>query len=238
MLDLQLTTIGDEPRIDSRLVAQGLDIQHETLLETIRKYQIKFEKLGKFITSETEINKNDNKDSNSFPVSNRKTPSDKGGRPMSYVLLNENQVVFAVTLSRNTEKVVEFKLALTQAFAHAKQQIVSQQQQLKELQKRLDNLPPGLDYLQVDRAESLLNGFAKLQTTNREFIKSNKKLTPDGEQELIQILHKNNEYFKQLYKKVSEDVKLGEKIMDGVQDAQNMLSKLIEPYEPDQKLLD
>jgi phage regulator Rha-like protein len=40
--------------IDSRLIAKGLNIKHQNLIETIRKYQERLEKLGT-LTFETEV---------------------------------------------------------------------------------------------------------------------------------------------------------------------------------------
>jgi phage regulator Rha-like protein len=91
--------------IDSRLVANGLEIQHKNLMETIRKYQEKLEKLGR-VAFETE------------------SLETKGGKQdFVFCYLNELQCNFVVTLSRNTEAVVDFKLGLVVAFDQAKKEI-------------------------------------------------------------------------------------------------------------------
>jgi len=88
-------------RVDSRLIAQRLDIQHHKLLETIRKYDSEFNQLGILSFERKEINGR--------------------GQPEKYALLNEDQAVFALTLSRNTPEVVQLKLDLTVAFKNARQ---------------------------------------------------------------------------------------------------------------------
>jgi phage regulator Rha-like protein len=88
-----------EGRIDSRTVAAGLGIQHPNFMQTLETYKADMERFG-VIRFET-----------------RKPPrSSLGGRPERFVLLNEGQATFAVTLSRNTPQVVEFKARLVLAF--------------------------------------------------------------------------------------------------------------------------
>lgn len=87
--------------IDSRLIAKGLNIKHQNLIETIRKYQERLEKLGT-LTFETEVWKHNT-----------------GASKSIFCYLNELQCNFVVTLSRNTEEVVDFKLGLVIAFDKA-----------------------------------------------------------------------------------------------------------------------
>lgn len=96
---IELLQVGEEYRIDSRAVAPGIGIKHQTFLETLQKYQEELDHFG-FFRFETE----------------KTTEDEQGrGRPSTYVLLNRNQVLFAITLSRNTEQVVKWKLALIDA---------------------------------------------------------------------------------------------------------------------------
>ena len=87
-----------EFRLDSRIIAEKLNVEHNNLLETLRKYRAKFEAFGV------------------LPFQTVKPTSPKGGRPSSYYELNEPQAHFLATLSRNTEKVVEFKAWLVREF--------------------------------------------------------------------------------------------------------------------------
>ncbi len=92
--------------VDSRLIAQELGIEHKHLLETIRTYQGEISDLGV------------------LPFQTAKPlEGSQGGRPQTFIYLNELQAAFVATLSRNTPKVVQFKLWLVKAFAEAKQQL-------------------------------------------------------------------------------------------------------------------
>ncbi len=104
MQELTIINIEGENRIDSRLVATSLNIEHKHFMETLRKYQAKLESLGAL----------------PFETAMLKHEHYRGSTTMVYVMLNEDQAIFAATLSRNTEEVVEFKLALTKAFSEAR----------------------------------------------------------------------------------------------------------------------
>ncbi len=94
--DLELLQVEGEHRIDSRLVATSLDIEHESFLRTLSTYEPELQELGILRFEIGEI---------------------KGrGQPQKYALLNEDQAIFAGTLSRNTRQVVNFKLKLTKTF--------------------------------------------------------------------------------------------------------------------------
>ena len=95
-------------RIDSRLVAKSLDIEHESFLKTLSTYQAELEELGVF----------------RFEIGKPPRGS-SGGRPGKYAMLNEDQAIFAATLSRNTKQVVAFKLQLTKAFSEARAKVAS-----------------------------------------------------------------------------------------------------------------
>lgn len=100
---LSIVLVGGEHRIDSRLVAKALGIEHKHFVETLRTYLVELEELGV------------------LPFQTAKpSKGTKGGRPESFILLNEDQAIFAATLSRNTRQVVAFKLQLTQAFSEVR----------------------------------------------------------------------------------------------------------------------
>ena len=102
-LELIIVDIEGESRIDSRVVANRLDITHKSFVETLSKYKDRFEKLGLLPFKTSEI---------------------KGrGQPEKYAMLNEDQCIFASALSRNTDNVVDFKLALTIAFKEARNNV-------------------------------------------------------------------------------------------------------------------
>lgn len=89
--------------VDSRLVADKLGIAHKNLLATIDKYLDRIQSAFQVIAFET-----------------RKS---ERGKPERFAWLTEPQATFLMTLSRNTDEVVQCKLELVEAFEKAKQVI-------------------------------------------------------------------------------------------------------------------
>jgi len=94
-----LVLAGDGARIDSRVLAGLLDIQHENLLQNLETYREQFERFG------------------IFRFQTGKIPGSGRGRPERFALLTEDQAYFTVTLSRNTARVVEVKARIVRAFS-------------------------------------------------------------------------------------------------------------------------
>ncbi|MBE9194223.1 Rha family transcriptional regulator [Synechocystis sp. LEGE 06083] len=92
--------------VDSRLIADNLGIHHKNLMETIRKHQAKIEQRFGVITFETW----------------KLSKSRQGGRPEKFAWLTEDQSMFVMTLSRNTDRVMECKANLVEAFGNARRQ--------------------------------------------------------------------------------------------------------------------
>lgn len=109
---LPLVLAKDGPRIDSRIVAEELGIENRALLQNIDNYQPKFNAFG-VVTFQTQ----------------KPPKGSKGGMPVRFALLNEDQAYFAVTLSRNTEQAVEVKFRLVRAFGEARKQQDARQTQ-------------------------------------------------------------------------------------------------------------
>lgn len=97
---IKIEKIQDTFVLDSRLFAEGLDIQHKTLVETITKYEEFLIKKGD-LRSETY---------------DAETPTGGKCKRFLHFWLNQRHCIFLGTLSRNTEKVVKFKDALETAF--------------------------------------------------------------------------------------------------------------------------
>lgn len=104
---IQLIMVDDEPRIDSRLIAPGLGVKHKTVMETIRKHQKRFERFG-HLPFETALGKR----------------VQGGGKSETFVLLNESQSIFLMTLSRNTEQVMDLKENLITLFDKYRRQLL------------------------------------------------------------------------------------------------------------------
>lgn len=91
--------VGEDYLIDSRAVAPKLGIEHESFMKTLQTYQEKLEHFGQI----------------RFEIGAVKTEESRGTKYQNYVMLNRNQVLFAITLSRNTEQVIAWKMALIDA---------------------------------------------------------------------------------------------------------------------------
>lgn len=100
---------GNDLFTDSMKIALGAEIEHESVIRMIDKYDRKLSKLGKMKFT-------DLKSENPF-----------GGRPTKIAELNEQQATFLLTLLKNTEPVVEFKFRLTQEFFRMRQFILERQ---------------------------------------------------------------------------------------------------------------
>jgi phage regulator Rha-like protein len=90
---------GRLARTTSEAVALGCERSHKNTLALIRKYHSQFEELGS-LAFETRMGKH-------------------GGVPVEVALLNEDQATFLITLFRNNDIVVAFKLRLVKEFRKA-----------------------------------------------------------------------------------------------------------------------
>lgn len=98
--DFTLTTVRDEPRADTRLLAQHLGNQHKNVFELVKNYRADFENFGilRFQTEE---------------IQGR-------GQPEKFALLNEDQAYLLLTYSRNTARVRALKVRMVAAFRDAR----------------------------------------------------------------------------------------------------------------------
>lgn len=101
---VQLQVHGSEPRVDSRLIAEQLGLQHKNVIAQIRSYLDDFKQLGPV----------------AFQTRVVKRPQG-GGVPTEYAMLNEDQAYLLLTFSRNTVKIRQLKVRLVQAFREARQ---------------------------------------------------------------------------------------------------------------------
>ena len=86
--DLEIIQVEGEHRIDSRLVAESLGIEHKHFMETLRTYQTELEELGTVKPFQTAPKKWGQKAEKKVEIN------------QSHVLLNEDQAIFAGTLGR------------------------------------------------------------------------------------------------------------------------------------------
>lgn len=99
---IKLVHAQGEARVDSRVIAEQLGIQHENSYDQLKKYRADFVELGvlRFETG--------------------KPSGHKGGRPEKFALLNEDQAYLLLSYSRNTKKVRRLKVNLVKAFRDAR----------------------------------------------------------------------------------------------------------------------
>ena len=101
--DLTLAVVDGEPRVDSRIVATGLGVEHKATMQLIDKYSEQFQEFGQLPFEMEVVNGHQG-----------------GGNPAKFTLLNEDQAYFLMTLVRNTPQAVELKKRLVRAFAEAR----------------------------------------------------------------------------------------------------------------------
>lgn len=106
MNDISIIYSANELRTDSRDLASLLDHRHRTIFESITKYSTELSELG-ILPFETERLKTDR----------------LGEREHKFVMLNEDQCYFVLTLMRNNAHVVKSKLQLVKAFRDARSQL-------------------------------------------------------------------------------------------------------------------
>ncbi|MGK9416050.1 Rha family transcriptional regulator [Pseudomonas cedrina] len=98
-----VTQVGGEPRVDSRQLAEQLDNIHRNSMAIIERYLAKFKEFG-LLALRTEA----------------RPAGRHGGGGVRFALLNEDQAFFLLSLSRNTDRVVELKASLIMAFREAR----------------------------------------------------------------------------------------------------------------------
>ena len=96
---IDLTVKGQEPRVDSRLLAQNMGKRHQDLFELVKTHRASFEQFGVLLFQ---------------------TGKPTNGRPEKFALLTEDQAYFLLTLTRNTARTVALKVKLVQAFSSAR----------------------------------------------------------------------------------------------------------------------
>lgn len=95
--------IGEDVFTDSLVIAEGTGIAHRKIKDAIRKYYTKIEYFGLLVLYQAEST---------------------GGRPEEYFQLNEQQATFLITLLKNIDVVVNFKVELVRQFYAMRQYIL------------------------------------------------------------------------------------------------------------------
>jgi phage regulator Rha-like protein len=117
-LDSIIELIDDELRISHRVVAEKTENQEVSIRNLINKYRKQFESLGKVYFKNEAI----------------KNSKNRVNEKVTY-FLNEIQSTFLMTLLKNSETVIDFKLTLTKEFFRIRDilnQRITQDQKLEE----------------------------------------------------------------------------------------------------------
>lgn len=119
--------------IDSRLVAQSLGVDHSQWLRNlIMRHRQTIENQFGILFIENKKEKSTN------------------GRPVKFALLTEDQAIFIATLSRNTDRVVQFKAKLVKSFAAARRQVSQRpMQEIEHLKYQVRNLQSEMELMRL-----------------------------------------------------------------------------------------
>jgi phage regulator Rha-like protein len=124
--ELAVTDLDGQLVVDSRLIAERLGLQHETVVKNIRKYAADFQSMGNL----------------RFEIGTSHPNANGAQHQISFVCLNELQANFLMTLSKNTDRVVWCKRDLVIAFDRAKQiiktVIPAQNDRIRELELEVE----------------------------------------------------------------------------------------------------
>lgn len=129
MANLVFLSKENIPLTTSEIIATALKKEHHVVLTLIRKYQTKIQRFGS-LAFKMQVSRKDK----------------KGGEKKTVAYLNEQQATFLITLMRNSDLVIEFKLALVKAFFEMRQQLQLQNQ------PKTDSLP---NYYTADQIKEL-----------------------------------------------------------------------------------
>jgi len=91
--------VDGDPMASTEVIAKGMKVQHKNILELIRRY---IDAMAEFGPIE-------------FKTRLANTPQG-GGRQTAFAMLNERQAMLLISMMRNNEKVVAFKISLTREF--------------------------------------------------------------------------------------------------------------------------
>ena len=151
--DLALTTTTTEARIDSRLLAQGFGNKHKAVMALIERYASRFRGLG-ILPFKKEVIKG-------------------RGQPERYALLNEDQAYLLLSLTRNTDTVVNLKVKLIHTFGQyrraadlRKTEYLPQYHQLHDNLHTLAAGSPNERHIHIN-VNKLLNKFAGIEAGQR-----------------------------------------------------------------------
>lgn len=128
-------------------IAENIDLLHDSLLSNISKYENEIKQFGALIEQDFK---------ESLNISNNKSLL----KQRRAYLLNENQTMLLINLSRNTDLVIRFKVNLTKAFSIMKNKLLQ-----RELPTPLETARMLVQVLEEKEALLLTNKALEKQNT-------------------------------------------------------------------------
>jgi phage regulator Rha-like protein len=191
---IEVKQVGYELRVDSRIIAKALGVDHKSTLQLIDRHQSSLKRFGTF----------------TFKMWK------SGGRPTRYFLLNRSQAELLLTLTRNTPESVELKVQLIIAFDEARSSLEASNTYLPFYHQAHDSLqtlvdssgsstPPAIHHMNF---EKLINRHFGLSAGTRNEQPPEIKLMISAAMALSERIYKqalaNGQNHKQGYQSVKE----------------------------------
>lgn len=137
-----IVVVDQEPRVDSRVIASHLGVEHQNTRELIQQYQTDLEEFG-LLRFETESVKNEGA---------------RGTKYQKYVLLNEDQSYLVLTYTQNTPEARNLKKRLVRSFSEYRNRpIISSTDPTTEASRLFREIGPSLRAVGI-RGEKLAKG--------------------------------------------------------------------------------
>ena len=137
---ISLVVVDQEPRVDSRLIADQLGVKHINTRELIEQYLSDFAEFG-VCRFETE----------------KPLQGSIGGRPEKFALLNEDQSYLLLTYTQNTPQARELKKRLVRAFGERRRRLANPQPQPQAWIRRPIRCRDDLSFTRRDDAGRMNN---------------------------------------------------------------------------------
>lgn len=99
MIEPLVSVVGGEPLASSLIIARGMKAKHKSVIQLIRQHATTLEEFGPL----------------AFEMRVAQRPQG-GGAPTEYAMLNEQQAALLISLMRNSDEVVAFKVSLIREF--------------------------------------------------------------------------------------------------------------------------
>lgn len=105
---IPLKNVNGELMVDSRIIAERLEVEHQSCFRLIKKFKHKFDEFGTLYFMDF------------------KSINSGRGRPEKFTYLSESHAIFLLTLSKNSDNVVNLKSDLTKSFDKYKRAYIRQ----------------------------------------------------------------------------------------------------------------